>query len=142
MPASERRCGSFMKIPAFLLVSVLVTLPLHGQLTAQNPLDELKDQVVQVLNDAGVPFTPEQERQLALLIEEQRQASEDLFGQIMDFRGGIPEGQERDRAIAGIQWIHDEFKRKLPAYLSEEQRAAWEKFESAGRQIAAKMERA
>ncbi len=129
-----------MKIPASILICVLFTVLAHGQLSVQNPLDELKGQVTQVLNGAGVPFSPEQEKQLALLMEEQRQASEDLFGQIMDFRGGIPQGQERDRAIAGIQWIHDEFKKKLPAYLSDEQRAAWETFESAGRQIAATIE--
>ncbi|MBI2149724.1 MAG: TonB-dependent receptor, partial [Acidobacteria bacterium] len=124
----------------FVIITVLWTVPAFGQLSAQNPLDELKGQVAQVLVDAGVPFTPEQDRQMALLIEEQRQASEDLFGQIMDFRSGVPQGQELDRALAGIQWIHDEFRKKFPSYLSDEQRAAWEKFESGGAALGVQIE--
>ena len=124
----------------FFLVCILIATSAYGQLSTKNPLDELKDQVAQVLVEAGVPFTEEQDTQMALLIEEQRQASEDLFGQIMDFRGGVPQGQELDRALAGIQWIHDEFRKRLPSYLSDEQRAVWEKFESGGTTIAASIE--
>ena len=121
-----------MKIFSYIVIALSLTVSGHAQLATQNPLDELKGQVAEVLANAGVPFTAEQDKQLALLIEEQRQASEDLFGQIMDFRAGVPQGQELDRALAGIQWIHDEFKNKFPSYLTDEQRAAWEKFESGG----------
>lgn len=129
-----------MKISLFIVICFLLTASGYSQLATQNPLDDLKNQVAQVLDDAGFPFTEEQERQLALLIEEQRQASEDLFGRIMDFRGGIPQGQERDRALAGIQWIHDEFKKLLPNYLTDDQRAAWEVFESLGKTVGAVIE--
>ena len=92
------------------LVCVLWTTVALGHLVTQNPLDELRAQVGGVLADAEVPFTLEQEWQIALLLEEQRQSSESLFGEIMDFSSGIPEGDQRDRALAGIQWINDEFR--------------------------------
>jgi len=113
-----------------LLLRLVLVLLL--QFTTRNPLDDLKDQVAQVLADANVPFTPEQTQQLALFVEEQRQASEDLFGVIMDFRDGPPQGEQRDRALAGIQWMHDEFRKKLPNFLTADQKAAWETFESRG----------
>ena len=122
------------------LVLVLSTLPAYGQLVTQNPLDQLKEQLGEVLAEAGFPITSEQEGQVALLIEEQRRASEDLFGQIMDFRNGIPEGAERDRALASIQWIHDAFRAALPDYLTADQRAAIEEFESQGGTLAATIE--
>ena len=122
------------------LVLILSTLPAYGQLVTQNPLDQLKEQLAEVLAEAGFPITSEQEGQVALLIEEQRRASEDLFGQIMDFRNGIPEGAERDRALASIQWIHDAFRAALPDYLTADQRAAIEEFESQGGTLAATIE--
>ena len=64
-----------MKILRLALICGFLTAPVFGQLTARNPVDELKDQVTQVLTDANVPLTPEQEKQLALLIEEERQAA-------------------------------------------------------------------
>jgi hypothetical protein len=122
--------GRSMNLSPLILIGLLLATTAFGQLSTRNPLDELRDQVVQVLADAGVPFTTDQEKGLALLIEEQRQASEDLFGQIMDFTSGVPQGQERDRALAGIQWINDEFKKKLPTFLTGPQQAAWEEYES------------
>jgi hypothetical protein len=111
-----------------------------SQFTTRNPLDELKDQVAMVLANAGVPFTSEQDRQLALLIEEERQASEDLFGVIMDFSEGPPQAEQRDRALAGIQWMHDQFKKKLPDFLTAQQKAAWETFEARGNAVGARIE--
>ena len=114
--------------------------PAHGQITVTNPLYEVRDQVAQVLADAGLPFTTEQERQVALLLEDQRQASEDLFDVIMDFSAGPPQAEDLDRALAGIQWMHDEFRRRLPEFLTAEQRAVWEEFESEGSVIGAEIE--
>ena len=122
-----------MKILWIGLVCVFLTTSAFGQLTARNPVDELKDQVTQVLTDAKVPFTPDQEKQLALLIEEERQAAENLFGVTWDFSNGPPQGEQRDQALAGIQWMYDELKKKLPAYMTDAQRAAWEKYELAAR---------
>src|SRR5215470_16849199 len=115
-----------MKLIRFAAVFLFAT-SIFAQLTMRNPVDELKDQVAQVLTDANVPFTPDQEKQLALLIEEERQAAENLFGITWDFSQGPPQGEKRDQALAGIQWMYEELKKKIPSYLSEAQRAAWEK---------------
>src|SRR5262245_5957448 len=129
-----------MKVVLLVFICVLGSSLAYGQFTTKNPLDELKDQVAKVLSDAAVPFTSEQEAQLTLLMEEERQASEDLFGVIMDFSAGPPQGEQRDKALAGIQWMHDEFKKKLPTFLTDKQREAWEKFESGGNTVGARIE--
>jgi hypothetical protein len=129
-----------MKLACFCVIAVILTIPAFAQLTTKSPVDELKDQVTRVLKEANVPFTEDQEKQLALLIEDERQASENLFGVIWDFSKGPPEGEQRDQALAGIQWMHDEFKKKLPSYLTTAQRAAWERYESAGTTIGAQIE--
>jgi hypothetical protein len=121
-----------MKPARAIVLAVFLATALSAQSSERNPVDELKDQVTQVLRNAGVPFSAEQDKQLALLIEDQRQASENLFGEIWDFRNGPPEGEQRDRALAGIQWMTEEFKKKLPAYMTDAQRAAWENYQSSG----------
>ncbi len=123
-----------------VLLAVGLSTAAYGQLRATNPLEKLRDQVAAVLAAAGVPFTTEQERQLALLLEEQRQASEDLFDVIMDFSAGPPQGEDRDRALAGIQWMHDEFRSRLPEFLTPDQRAVWAEAESEGNLIGARIE--
>jgi hypothetical protein len=129
-----------MKAIRIVLSCVLWTTFAFGQFTTKNPLDELKDQVAMVLANAGIPFTSEQQGQLALLLEEERQASEDLFGVTMDFTQGPPQGEQRDKALAGIQWMHDDFKKKLPDFLTAPQKAAWETFESRGNAVGARIE--
>jgi hypothetical protein len=119
-----------MKLATFALIFSLAT-SMFGQLTARNPVDELKDQVTQTLSNANVPFTADQEKQWALLIEEERQAAENLFGITWDFSNGPPQGEQRDQALAGIQWMYDELKKKIPSYLTDGQRAAWEKYGAA-----------
>jgi hypothetical protein len=123
-----------------LILIAVITSPAFGQLSTRNPLDELKDEVVQVLAEAAVPFSDEQHQQIGLLIEAQRQASENLFGDIMDFSNGPPQGANRDRALAGIQWINEEFKKKLPAFLTDDQKVAWEKYESQSAEVVARVE--
>ncbi len=86
--------------------------------------------MTQALVDAQVPFTPDQDQQLALLIEEQRQAAENLFGETWDFSQGPPQGEDSDQALAGIRWMYDELNTRLPAYMTEAQRAAWESYQS------------
>jgi hypothetical protein len=122
-----------MKIIRLVFICMFLTTFAFGQLTARNPVDELKDQLAQALADAKVPFTPDQEKQLALLIEEERQASENLFGVTWDFSKGPPQGEQRDQALAGIQWMYDELKKKLPAYMTDAQSAAWEKYNAGER---------
>ncbi len=83
---------------AFLTTSfVFLTTSAFGQLTDRNPVDELQDQVMEALADAGVPLTSDQERQLALLIEEERQGAENLFGETWDFSQGPPQGNRGTR---------------------------------------------
>jgi hypothetical protein len=124
-----------MNVIHLALISILVTASGFGQLTARNPVDELKDQMTQALAAAHVPFTPDQEKQLALLIEEERQAAENLFGVTWDFSNGPPQGEQRDQAMAGIQWMYDELRKKLPAYMTEAQRTAWETYDAGDRSI-------
>ena len=126
-----------MKIVRLGLISVFLTpfcvflTPLaFGQLTDRNPVDELQAQVTEALEDAGVGLTSDQERQLALLIEEERQGAENLFGETWDFSQGPPQGEQRDQALAGIRWMYDALKQKLPAYMTDEQRAAWESYQT------------
>ena len=64
-----------MKIVRLSVIFVLLTSSAFGQLTARNPVDELKDHLTQALEEARIPLTSDQERQLALLIEEERQAA-------------------------------------------------------------------
>jgi hypothetical protein len=124
-----------MKVVLTGWICFLLTFSAFAQLTVRNPVDELKDQVAQALVEAKVPFTPEQEKQLALLIEEERQAAENLFGVTWDFSKGPPQGEQRDQALAGIQWMYDELKKKFPSYMTDAQRAAWENYEAGERAI-------
>ncbi len=119
--------------PSFVLLTaycVFLTPSAFGQLTDRNPVDELQDQVTEALADAQVPLTPDQERQLALLIEEERQGAENLFGETWDFSQGPPQGEQRDQALAGIRWMYDALKQKLPAYMTDAQRGAWERYQT------------
>src|SRR5262249_12589517 len=123
------------------LICILLSASVFAQLTEKNPVDELKDQLTQMLTAANVPLTPEQEKQLALLIEEERQAAENLFGQTWDFSNGPPQGDQRDQALAGIRWMYGELKGKIPSYLTEAQKTAWEKYEASAQVAASSVEK-
>jgi hypothetical protein len=114
-----------------LLLLILLSHTLFGQEPAaeRNPLVDLRDEVKTVLADGGAPFTEEQEKAIALMMEDRRQASEDLFGQLMDYRSGPVQGQQQDRAVAAIQWMQNEFKRRLSGFLTPEQTTIWERHE-------------
>ena len=105
--------------------------------TAANPLAALNGQVKDVLAKAGVPFSEDQERAIALMMEERRRASEDLFGDLMDFRSGPTQGQEADRLRSAIAWMRTEFLRHLADYLTEPQNLAWTNHEAAAAAAAA-----
>src|SRR5712671_1440783 len=116
-----------------LALLFLLATPLFAQqktATVRNPLDQLHDQVKVVFERAGTPFTEEQEKAIAGMIEDRRQASEDLYGQLMDFRAGPVQGEQQDRAVAGIKWMNDEFAKHLVEYLTREQLPVWESYES------------
>jgi hypothetical protein len=120
-----------MRLVRLLLICISLGPFVFGQLTERNPVDELKEQVTQALAAANVSLTPEQEKQLALLVEEERQAAENLFGATWDFSNGPPQGDQRDQALAGIRWMYTELKGKIPAYLTDTQRSALEKYQAA-----------
>jgi hypothetical protein len=102
---------------------------------AANPLAELKDDVKRVLAEAQLPFTEEQERAIVLMMEDRRQASEDLFGDLMNFRAGPTQGQDADRLRSAIEWMRQEFLKRLQDYLRPEQLSAWTAYyETASRQ--------
>src|SRR5947207_3063928 len=92
---------------------------------AANPLAELKDEVKHVLADGNVPFTEDQERAVVLMMEDRRQASEDLFGDLMNFQAGPTQGQDADRLRSAIEWMREEFLKRLQDYLRPEQVSAW-----------------
>lgn len=99
----------------------------QGGLSTRNPLDEIRDELVQVLAEAKTPFTEAQGQSIVLVIEESRRASEALFGEVMDFSNGPPQGERLDRARSGIQWMNEDFSKRVKAYLTMAQLEAWEK---------------
>jgi hypothetical protein len=117
---------------------IFVILAFAGPLVAQqpsgaNPLAELKDELKRVLADATLPFTEEQERAIVLMMEDRRRASEDLFGDLMNFQAGPTGGDEADHLRSAIEWMRGEFLKRLQDYLSPEQLAAWNAYrETAG----------
>jgi hypothetical protein len=127
----------FTRHPGSLLLLLALSRPAAAQepaavttetLTADaatNPLAALNALVQQVLTDAMLPVSDDQERAIALMMEERRRASEELFGSLMDFSGGPTQGQEEDRLRSAIDWMRNEFLQNLSGYLSAEQNAAW-----------------
>ena len=114
-----------MRMPSLLVLLIAVPTPAFAQVTTTNPLDELKARVEQLLQEAGLPFTESQRSQLALEMEEQRRASERLFGDAMDFSRGAVRGADRDRALAGIQWMNEAFAATLEEILTPGQNRVW-----------------
>ncbi len=114
-----------------LLALLTVVSPAAAQdlvSTTENPLDALNQQLQRVLADAEVPFSTEQERAIALMMEERRRASEELFGDLMDFRAGPTQRQQEDRLRSAIEWLRNEFISNLTAYLTPDQAAVWNEF--------------
>lgn len=114
-------------VMAVVLSAFLPAAQEQGGFSTRNPLDDIRNELIQVLSAAQVPFSEDQDRSLALVIEESRRASEQLFGEVMDFSNGPPQGERLDRARAGIQWMNDDFSKRVRTYLTEAQRTAWDK---------------
>ena len=92
---------------------------------AENPLAVLKEELVAVLADADAPFTFEQDRAVTLMMEDRRRASEDLFGELLDFSAGPTRGEQSDRLRSAINYMRTEFLARLEDYLMPHQLAAW-----------------
>ena len=111
-----------------LVLLVLLVSPLAAQYRlaiAENPLAQLKEEVKLVLVEAQLPFTNEQEEAIILMMEDRRRASENLFGNLMDFRAGPTRGDDYDRLNSAIAWIRTEFLNRLQDYLRPEQLSIW-----------------
>ena len=102
-----------------------------SSLTSKNPLESLKEQLSQALVEASLPFTPEQERAIVLMMEERRLASESLFGGLMNFSTGPTSGQEADRLKSAIDWMRGEFATRIRTYLTAAQLSVLADFEAA-----------
>jgi hypothetical protein len=96
-----------------------------AQEAATNPLAELNEELKAALAEGGVPFSDAQEKAVTLMMEERRRASEELFGDLMDFRSGPTQGQEADRLKSAIEWMQSEFLNSLSEYLTEPQARVW-----------------
>ena len=118
-----------IRVVTAALLSVLITgsafAQEQGGLLVQNPLDEIRDALSGALEDSDVPFTEEQVQAIALVMDEQRRVTEELFGQVLDFSSGPPQGAQLDRALAGIAWMREAFLENLDAVLTPEQGEAW-----------------
>ena len=115
-----------------LLTITVPSLAQEPSLRAENPLAVLHDAIGVILDDAGVPFSAEQERAIVLMMEERQRASEDLFGDLMDFRDGPTRGQDADRLRSAIAWMRGEFLTSLVDYLDDDQLDVWRRFEESG----------
>jgi hypothetical protein len=94
-------------------------------MVVQNPLDEIRDALALTLEDSNLPFTEAQVQAIALVMDEQRRASEELFGQVLDFSGGPPQGDQLDQALAGIAWMSEAFLSSIDDVLTSEQSEVW-----------------
>ena len=65
---------------------------------------QLRDEVRRTLAEAQRPFTEDQDRSITLMMEERRQATEALFGDLMDFRQGPTQGASSDRLQSAIEY--------------------------------------
>lgn len=119
---------------AVCILALLVAVPLAAQeapvATDDNPLAALKADLTRVLAVAELPFEPEQDRSITLMMEERLQASETLFGGLMDFRAGPTSGQQAERLQSAIGWLRNEFLTRVNEYLTPDQLAAWNAYQS------------
>jgi len=122
---------------AVIIMVLLVAVPVAAQqqgAAEENPLTALKEDLTRVLADADLPFEAEQDRAITLMMEERLQASESLFGGLMDFRGGPTSGQQAERLQSAIAWLRTEFLTRVDEYLTPEQLTVWDGYRSSTEQ--------
>ena len=110
---------------ATLVVATTAFAQLGEGLLVENPLDEIRSALAETLEDSGIPFTEDQVQAIALVMDEQRRATEELFGQVLDFSGGPPRGAQLDQALAGIAFMSESFLESLEPVLTPEQNEVW-----------------
>ena len=126
-----------MRPVVVILIALLGAAPLSAQELSDpspgtdNPLAVLKENLTRVLAGADLPFETEQERSITLMMEERLQASETLFGGLMDFRAGPTSGQQAERLQSAIGWLRSEFLARVNEYLTPEQLTVWNGYRSA-----------
>ena len=118
-----------IRVFAAVLLTAVLAAPALAQdasgLVVENPLNEIRRSLAGALDEAGVPFTTQQVEQIALVMDEQRRATEELFGRVLDFSGGPPQGAQLDQALAGIAWMSEAFLTNVDSVLTPEQTEAW-----------------
>ena len=100
--------GGVLKLTVLATAILFFTGILFAQETtpaAENPLAVLKAEVERVLADAAVPFTSAQDSAVTLMMEDRRQASEELFGDLMNFSAGPTQGEQADQLRSAIEWM-------------------------------------
>jgi hypothetical protein len=122
-----------LRVAPVVFVLLLAAAPAVAQesaATADNPLATLKADLVRVLATAELPFEADQDRAITLMMEERLQASEALFGGLMDFRRGPTSGQDAERLQSAIGWLRNEFVTRVADYLTPEQLTVWTDYRS------------
>jgi len=100
--ASVRRVVAIVLLSLFASGAAFAGQDEQGSgMVVQNPLDEIRDALASTLEQSGMPFTEAQVQAIALVMDEQRRASEELFGQVLDFSAGPPQGAQLDQG----SWI-------------------------------------
>jgi len=118
----------WLTLPLALAIVASVAAQDEDTLFTRNPLDEIRDELIKVLEDAGLPFTIGQEESITFVLEESRRASEQLFGDVMNFRSGPPRGERLDQAMAGINWMNEDFAKRVRKYLNPDQLDVWDAY--------------
>jgi len=113
-----------------LLFAAVPAMAQESVASADNPLATLKADLTRVLAGANLPFETEQDRAITLMMEDRLQASETLFGGLMDFRGGPTSGQDAERLQSAIGWLRNEFLTRVIDYLTPEQQTVWNGYRS------------
>lgn len=123
-----------MRVVLVFVAALLIAVPSSAQddesAAADNPLAELKADLTRVLAQANLPFAAEQDRAITLMMEDRLQASEQLFGGLMDFRSGPTSGQQAERLQSAIGWLRNEFMSNVDGYLTPEQLNVWSSYKS------------
>lgn len=125
--------NTWRRLAASLLLLLICASPAAAQdpaPSADNPLAILNAELEAVLAAAGEPFAADQTRAIALMMEDRRRASENLFGDLMDFRAGPTQGQEEDRLRSAIEWMRNEFIRSVVGYMTPAQADIWARFQA------------